>query len=141
MTGVTDMSNLSQFAKQIRSFNRVVEKEAESLTQRVLLTVQDAVVTSTPIDTSRARTNWVPSIGEPATSEVPFVPGVAGSTAAEAHRIAMDAAKQIAGQIKLGNKVWLSNNVPYIRQLNAGSSQQAPAMFVEKAAEVGRNVK
>jgi hypothetical protein len=37
--------------------------------------------------------------------------------------------------------VWLSNNVPYIRQLNAGSSQQAPAMFVEKAAEVGRNVK
>jgi|SRR3954463_5365564 hypothetical protein len=99
------MTSFSQFARQLRAFNKVVEKEAESLTRRVLLTVQDAVVSATPVDTSRAMTNWVPTIGEPATSEVPFVPGVAGSTASEAHRIAMDAAKQIASQIKLGNKV------------------------------------
>src|SRR4051794_13684420 len=113
------MSSFSQFARQVRAFNKVVEKEAEGLTRRVMLTIQDAVVSSTPVDTSRAMTNWVPSIGAPVTTEVPFVAGSKGSTASEAHQLAMDAAKQIAGQIKLGNKVWLSNNVPYIRQLNA----------------------
>lgn len=38
-----------------------------------------------------------------------------------------------------GQDIHLTNNLPYIKPLNEGSSHQAPAGFVEVAIENGRN--
>lgn len=88
----------------------------------------------TPVDTGWARANWIPSVGTP-------VNAPAGTRAdAEAGKIDTNAVPQGVSQvlsyssIKLGN-IYISNNVPYIELLNAGTSQQAPPMFVEMAIE------
>lgn len=135
------MGNLAQFSRSLQAFNKKVETETEALIRRVLLAIQDSVVLNTPIDTSRARTNWVPTLDTPATAEVPFAMGAYGSTANEAYQRAMGAAKEVAGQVKIGRKVWITNCVPYIHLLNDGSSTQQSRLFVERAVEVGRNIK
>lgn len=86
----------------------------------------------TPVDTGWARANWVPNIGEPLT-------GVVGT------REAVTAGAQAAGQAKLiryklgQGPIYLTNNVEYIKRLNAGHSKQAPAGFIQAA--VARGIK
>jgi hypothetical protein len=76
---------------------------------------------ATPVDTGHARRNWVPSVGEPHE-------GVVTSEAAHAAGVAAVVAYELAS-----GSLWVSNSVPYIRRLNYGHSQQAPAGFVERA--------
>jgi hypothetical protein len=79
---------------------------------------------STPVDTGHARRNWVPSVGTPNTSIA------ADDTASAAGVAAVLAYKLESGSL------WVANVVPYIRSLNYGHSQQAPAGFVERAIDM-----
>lgn len=74
----------------------------------------------TPVATGHARANWVPSVGAPHAGEDSGAASAAGTA-------------QIMAYVLEQGPLWVSNNVPYIRFLNYGSSQQAPAMFVEAA--------
>lgn len=84
----------------------------------------------TPVDTGWARSNWVPNIGSP-------IRKVAGSyAAAKAGNLSFNSAAGIAHvatsyNVKMG-AVHITNNVPYILRLDAGSSMQAPAGFVRR---------
>lgn len=99
-----------------------VEKSAKAL----VLAITANLIKATPVDTGWARANWVPSIGEPV-------------VAAVGAREAVSSAEQQAGQAQVlsyklaGGVLYVSNNVPYIRFLNYGSSSQQPAGFVEVA--------
>ncbi len=84
------------------------------------------LVEATPIDTSWARTNWIPSLGRPVV-QVVGTPG-APSTAAQAAGLA----EVLAFKLENGS-IFVSNHVPYIARLDAGHSQQAPAGFVRLA--------
>lgn len=86
----------------------------------------------TPKDTTWASVNWVPSIG------IPFT-GTAG-TREMAEQGALDLGPHEGGLATLtfGYKleqgpVHITNNVHYIKDLNFGSSSQAPASFVQVA--------
>ena len=113
---------------------RVVVKSLEGFTQKLItrltLNITANLVEDTPVDTGWARANWVPNIGSPRTK-------TAGTrTSAEDGNV--DTAPQLNGQIaalnyKLGPAIYVSNNVPYIKKLNAGSSTQAPAAFIQGA--------
>ena len=94
--------------------------------RRAALAVLSTVVTSTPVDTGRARSNWLVSTTVRASGVVQ--PRSAGETiqAGQAALIGLKA-----------SKVLITNNVSYIRGLNAGSSRQAPANFVERAVSLG----
>lgn len=75
--------------------------------------------TGTPVDTGHARANWIPSVGEPNAIEANDDGAAAQGTAAIA-------------SFKLGQgKLYITNVVPYIRRLNDGWSDKAPALFVE----------
>lgn len=77
--------------------------------------------TGTPVDTGHARAAWIPAVGAPNLVE----PVGADSSLASA------GTAQVMS-FKLGQGVlYLSNVAPYISRLNAGSSTQAPALFVE----------
>jgi hypothetical protein len=79
--------------------------------------------TGTPVDTGHARASWIPAVGAPNLTE----PVGTSSALAQA-----GAAQVMAYKLGQGS-LYLSNVAPYIRRLNAGHSQQAPAMFVELA--------
>ena len=79
----------------------------------------------TPVDTGWARNNWLAAVATPpvgpigSREDVPtFDPG---------------AAAVLAYRSPAQGKVYISNNVPYIGRLNAGSSKKAPAGFVQRA--------
>jgi hypothetical protein len=78
---------------------------------------------ATPVDTGHARRNWISSVGEPNSS-------VATDDSAHAAGIQAVLAYELSG-----GSLWIGNAVPYIRRLNYGHSQQAPAGFVERAVD------
>lgn len=106
-------------------------RDLSRVSRDLMTNVHAALVDTTPVDTGWAKTNWIPSVGAP-------VLETAG-TRAEAEAGSLDRSPQDAGlarvrayELKDGD-LYDVNNVPYIQKLNAGSSAQAPAAFVQSA--------
>lgn len=108
-----------------RKFGDQVRISHRQLCQRIALDIDQRLVLATPVDTGRARSNWLASVGQPRTDEVGTRD--AGSAIAEAAGV-INAAPDFP-------LIYLSNNLPYIKRLNEGSSKQAPAAFVETAVD------
>ncbi len=139
------MASLKIFAKRMKQLGQRVEDNAPAIVRRAALATDQAVVLATPVDTGRARSNWIVSISPssdvvtaPTEPREPFVEGSAGSTGAANAQAAIEQGRATIGAFRQGAIV-IRNNVPYIRRLNQGSSAQAPAMFVERAARLGVN--
>lgn len=96
--------------------------------RKLIVNVGERVVHGTPIDTGQARRNWQPRLNQAATTVLDEPSGPAAG-----QQEAILAIKAMAAQYKAGNVAHITNNLPYIRELNSGSSKQAPAMFVENA--------
>lgn len=106
------MNELNRFA------SRVITLIAVEITSNL--------IASTPVDTGWARANWLPSVGAPRSSP-------AGS------RESVSSGAQTSGLAQLRSyhlnrgAVFIANNVPYIGDLNNGTSRQAPAGFVQSS--------
>ncbi len=88
--------------------------------REVAINAHAEIARRTPVDTGYARANWQITIGAPASSAVE-IGGAPLALALESYDPERDGA------------VFITNNAKYIRRLNAGHSQQAPAGFVEAA--------
>lgn len=106
-------------AKQV-----VAELKAQSneLARKVMIDLDQRVVLKTPVDTGRARSNWLIGLGNPERSSRLSVDQSGGATIIENTREIL--------QSKPGQDIWLSNNLPYIQELETGSSRQAPQGMV-----------
>lgn len=82
----------------------------------------------TPVDTGRARSNWNVDIN---IVDVQIVEPTSKDPGPEK-------ALSAIARYKLNDVAYISNNLPYIRRLNEGYSQQAPAAFVETAVDIGK---
>lgn len=141
-------NDLRSFAKRIRVKANYVTKNSDTLTRRVALAIVQTLVAGppglvTPVKTGRARANWrtllykpgnvlywppnnIPGSGKPASPE-------------EGAQRALDEAHETLGAYTGGRRsIWIANNVPYIRDLNRGTSSQAPAGFIEAAVAAGK---
>jgi hypothetical protein len=86
------------------------------------------LVRRTPVDTGRARTNWLGTVGEPANFSTSSTDYAAGQ--AEALR-SID-------RFKLADKtIYLTNNLTYIQELEDGKSAQAPRGMAKQATAAG----
>lgn len=106
--------------------------------RRVAIVADREIVMATPVDTGRARSNWLVTVGSPRSdviepySEHTKGSGGGGSGAGESAnaQAAINQGMLAIGSRKMGQAIFIQNNVPYINKLNAGSSKQAPANFV-----------
>ena len=121
---------------QIKAIMDDIEKFTEKLIQRITLSVNGELIKTTPVDTGWARANWIPEIGH-------AYSGTAGSRES-AESGSVDSAPQQAGTAKIATtykldfgKIFITNNVPYIVDLNDGSSAQAPTGFVQLSVARG----
>lgn len=139
--------NLRSFSRKIRVRAKGIPRDVNSVMRKVALVADQALVVRTPVDTGRARSNWLVSLGSSRSDVIaPYAPssraGISESANANA---AISQGKAVISRRQPGQTIYISNNVPYIRTLNNGSSAQAPAMFVQIAVSqaVGalRNVK
>lgn len=109
--------------------------------KQVAWAMADRLITDTPVDTSRAESNWQIGLGSPVPNEIPpHFPGEHGSTDAQSQAEARNLAQQRIVQSKPGEPLYLSNATPYIVKLDQGSSMQAPAGFTHTALAIGRRL-
>lgn len=117
-TGVS----MSVFAQQAMSLAGVVQRNCVTLQRDVAQNVVNDVAMETPVLTGQAAGNWKTTIGAPDNS---YDPG------ASSGQHSVDEAQRALSHLQLGQTVYITNNVPYIVELNSGSSSKAPAGFVE----------
>lgn len=120
-----------------------IEAEASRAACEVTEAILTDLVTKTPVDTSRAVSNWQVSLNAkiPLDGKIePYFMGLAGSTHLESASAAIDAGLAVLKKKKPGDTIYLSNVLPYINRLNEGYSKQAPAGFVERSVMIGRNI-
>jgi len=130
------MATPDRAARNLRRLGDRIVDRADELTRRVALAVLSEVVVSTPVDTGRARGNWLVGLGGP------DEPGL-DEQRANADRSGQRAIRRGSERIRdrrPGQQIFVSNNVPYIGRLNDGSSAQAPAGFVPDAVAAGIEV-
>ena len=120
--------NLKEFNADLSKFGEAVEKAPGVVVRKLALDILKRVRETTPVITGRAKANWFPTVGKPsseidyeATNKAPL--GSAGG------------GKTFPAQIPNFPVLWITNNLPYINELNDGSSTQAPKNFVELAVE------
>lgn len=105
------------------AIDRFVTKAVADITIAAVHKLRD----NTPVDTRWAQSNWVAATGGPRQ-------GTVGSKMAVTFGPQNLSLASIATGYRLRDGIiFITNNVPYIILLNAGSSLQAPAMFVEVA--------
>ena len=128
-------NDLGSFNARMNKRANALEIGVNALVKRVALTADQTVVLATPVDTGRARSNWITSINRPSSQTIePYVPGDKlgiGETANA--QAAIDQARTVIETRKSGQSIHITNNLEYIGELNDGSSRQAPANFVGKA--------
>lgn len=125
------MPSLSRFRKRAVEIARGVEENSALVVEGVALRVVGTLARTTPVDTGLARGNWVVSVGS-APDLSPRPPRSAGEV--------LDEARTRLRSVRADATVTVANGgqkVPYITRLNAGSSRQAPAEFVQNAAAAG----
>lgn len=108
-----------------KKFSAKTKEDFGELVAQVAMQVYQNLIYTTPVDTGRARANWIPSIGIPS-SQTRGVVGVS--------ELILSAKATFDGrQLKDFPTLYIANNLDYVVYLNQGSSKQAPANFVEAA--------
>lgn len=135
------MGNLNDLGRRMYKLASDIELNTNDLVKKVGIRVHHEVVMATPVDTGEARSNWQMTVGAPALNAIgPHIPGSMGSTRGQ------NAAESIIKGLnnldtkRPGQDVWISNNAPYIGELNRGTSRQAAAGFIHVAILVGVRV-
>lgn len=133
------MANPKDFANRMRARADQIAVESNRVARRAALTVLQTVVVATPVDTGRARSNWNTELNRPNLStREPYAPGDSGSTGAANARRSIEEGTRVITDRATGQDIWITNNLPYIGELNNGHSAQAPAGFIERAVQAGR---
>lgn len=135
------MASLEGFSRNINARSSRMVKAVDQVIRRIALVADRHLVLATPVDTGRARSNWLVSVGTPITTPIePYFPhaegsGGGGQTTGETAnaQAAINQGLAAIGSRKPGQAIYIYNNVDYIQRLDAGSSQQAPANFVRTA--------
>ena len=116
-----------------------LEDFTEDLIRRLSFNIVAELRETTPVDTGWARANWIPSVGRPVTEDPGPAPSRDAQGSFDSARVSGATLRQAQGETSLlgysltAGAVFISNNVPYIVSLNAGSSTKAPAAFVQNA--------
>jgi len=119
------------FADDVRKFALKAGESSDGIVRAVTLSLFNGIIRDTAVDTGRARGNWQTTVGRPASGEIDRL----GASAA----IAEVEAKTPPGA---GQETYLANDLPYIEQLENGSSKQSPEGMVRRNMDrIERNLK
>lgn len=133
------MGNLLDLAARLEAKAKSIKSVASDRAVFAAKELLRTLVYQTPVDTSVARSNWQISIGKPLFNYIDaYEYGSFGSTAAVSSQAAISVGNEKLKEKKPGQSIFITNNAPYIRDLNSGTSRQAPAGFVEASVLIVR---
>lgn len=105
------------FAAQINAFGVKTKKQMDFFVFTICTEIANGIILKTPVDSGRARANWLASTDKPKTGVTTRL-DPSGQTAMNTARAA---ANNAAGRI-----FYLTNNLPYIRHLEYGLYGRPP---------------
>lgn len=113
-------TSFGQFSQRIGMRVKKFTNNTEKVVRRSVIAGSNVAISTTPVDTGRAKGNWIAAIGTPHTDTVDVVGSSAGNSAQAQNQSTISRWKLGGGSI------YLNNNLPYILPLDNGSSEQAP---------------
>jgi len=116
-----------EFVSDLKRFNAKVELVVSLVVKETAKSIRNQVAARTPINTGRASASWNVCVGTPNFRPKPASYNNPGGAA-------LDGQVNLQG-FTLGRTIHVANGVPYIGDLNAGSSLKAPAGFVEASVQ------
>ena len=114
---------MASFSDQVGGFVDDTERKFTMAVRKIAIDAFSEVILKTPVDTGRARGNWLVSIGDASAGTVELNDKTGQVTIGEVQAEALG--------LELGDVIYLSNNLPYIEALEDGWSGQAPSGFVK----------
>lgn len=123
-----------------------LDKDINDIIKESALQLAFNLIYKTPVDTSTATSNWQVGLMLPVMdSRTAYFYGDEGSTASMSRGAAYAAARTAIAPRKAGTRIYISNNVDYIVELNQGKSPQQPSPnwieSIEDAARLQINIK
>lgn len=112
------------FAGDLKDFELKFSDASDDFVQGVEVSLFNAVILDSPVDTGRFRGNWQTTTANPATGIAGGIDPTGAATIA-----AMTA---FVESLKGGRVTFLTNNLPYAQRLEYGYSGQAPEGMVRK---------
>ena len=113
---------MGSFTDDLKRFERKTAGKMDQVGRKVALELFKRIIYKTPVDSGRARGNRQVAIGSVPSGTIEIDDKEGGAT--------MSAATAASAGFNAGDTIYLTNNLPYIRRLEEGSSQQAPAGMV-----------
>lgn len=134
-------NDLLYLAESLNKLDKAIPEAASKVAKAIAFTIVADLAYKTPVDTSNAISNWQTTLDAPAHTEIPpHYLGSRGSTFSASAGETVARAKLRLQIKKPAQPIYIANNADYIKDLNQGSSRQAPAGFVERAELLGRRV-
>lgn len=126
----------NNFVSRVNRVAAKIEKNTDNIVKKAALAVDQTLVLATPVDTGRARSNWIVSLGVGTSrTRMPFAPIKPGTDPSKFSETANTAAaladaKGVIEKRKEGQDIYISNNLEYIGELNRGTSPQAQPNYI-----------
>ena len=117
-----------------------IEKIADNsrVVKKVATAVLESLVENTPVDTSKAISNYQVSIGVPKTNvREAFFPGKRGLTKSQSGAETIKRGKAVIETRKNGEDIYIVNNAPYVAELD---SDDIHTPFIKPAILKGKRV-
>ena len=106
-------SNIEAFNREVTEWAKVVPPaEISKLQRKIALDALGRIMVRTPVDTGRARSNWLTTIGQPAEEEAGIFDG--------SGRRALAQGKATINSAPVFSAIHIANNLPYIEVLENG---------------------
>lgn len=113
--------NAADFSESLMAMGDYVEGSIEKVVRKACIDLYRAIVERTPVDTGRAKANWMISTAEPDYT----VDDKDGYSFNEVVSVIDEHVSEFDFDIHDGT-VFITNNLEYISELENGSSDQAP---------------
>lgn len=127
-TGIVDKrvraGGTGTFALSIKKWAEATNLDIDTVKRKIAFDVAARLVMRTPVDTGKARANWMVGVGS-----------VNQSTTDDEDKAGSSTITALAQDIKMANakddtSIFITNSLPYIARLEYGFSQQAPEGMV-----------
>jgi hypothetical protein len=130
---VNQGTNVREFSAALENYRKVELRKAVVQRQKeVAKVVWAGILLKTPVLTSLARGNWNISLGtsNASTTETPAGVGTTGMALTSAEESRLNTVLSRLEGLPLGQTVWISNGLRYVKFLESGTSDKAPAGMV-----------
>lgn len=149
------MNELTNLAVSLEQTVAKLPSAASDMAKAAAMTIIQDLALHTPVDVGTAVSNWQMSLDSPIETVIPaFSPSPRGKTikgkwtntvSPEITRegnvsVLISDATELLSTKKPGQDIYITNNLPYIEILDQGSSDQAPAGFVDRAQVLAQSV-